>query len=93
VKLRTLQPGGLDQPVSLAGSRRQTKARGGRDWWLRASRANAILPRHRTRAILRHPDPLVLPTLLADAAMDVRGIGSVLEVAAAGGRQHSIKVC
>jgi hypothetical protein len=41
----------------------------------------------------RHPYALVLATLLADAAGNVRGIGAVLEILPAGRRQRSIEGC
>jgi hypothetical protein len=44
-------------------------------------------------AILAHPDLLVLPTLAADAAVHVRGVGAVLEVIPTHCRQGGFKRC
>jgi hypothetical protein len=43
-------------------------------------------------AHLRHPDPLILPTLAADAAAHIRRRGAVLEVAVAGCRQGGLQI-
>jgi hypothetical protein len=45
----------------------------------------------RLSSVLRHPGALVLPTVTADAAVDVRGVRGVLEVVAAGCHQGSVE--
>jgi hypothetical protein len=43
--------------------------------------------------ILGHPLPLMFPAVLADTARHIGGIGAMLHVATAGGRQRSLEFC
>ena len=83
---------GLDRPVfPLWEAAGKPKLGEDESWWLRASRASTISSSTKPLdAILRHPDALVLATLLADTARNVCSGGPMREVVPAGSRQGGL---
>jgi hypothetical protein len=71
-------------------------------WWARALAAAGLVSPDRNRsgsnahpwnwwsAVLSHLQPLVLPTLLTNAARNVRGVGAVLQIIPSSGYQCRI---